>query len=104
MRGSITCRFFCEGKRQNEQAQGHKPDGKISRQYRAKSISGSPEVDARAFRSQRNFRFGPSFRGHRCRPRLGEFAVERILLRTLEAALESGAPSTFLDGPASLDR
>ena len=38
-----------------------------------------------------------------CRPRLGEFALERILFRSVEASFENWLPPSFFDGPASLD-
>src|ERR1700693_3437049 len=71
---------------------------------RSKSVSVASEIDARTFRLQRDFRLGPSFWCHCCRPYLGEFALECILLRALEISVENRSPPSFLDGPASLDR
>jgi hypothetical protein len=38
-----------------------------------------------------------------CRPRLGEFALERVLSRALEASIANRSPPFSLDGLAPLD-
>ena len=80
------------------------PDGNFSLSSQSKSVPAAPEVDARAFRPERNFWLGFSLWSHRCRPGLGKFALERVLLRTLEASVENKSLPSFLDGPTSLDR
>jgi hypothetical protein len=38
-----------------------------------------------------------------CRPRLGEFALERVLFRASEASIANRSPPSSLDGLAPLD-